>query len=173
MPGLQPALLRLACPGTKGPQRHQASSTQTSRPHIRPPLAALQTANPGARLVALRKDGTTFPVEISLSPVATGTGSFTLTVIRDVTEARRLADLVRAAVTAKHARLGQELLDSITSLCNVGLSLQAASDLPRDVAGQAIAEAFGQLDDTIREIGNNAFAACSQETHPAPRNDAG
>jgi hypothetical protein len=41
------------------------------------------------------------------------------------------------------------------------------------VAGQAIAEAFGQLDDTIREIGNNAFAACSQETHPAPRNDAG
>ena len=71
-----------------------------------------------ARLVALRKDGTTFPAEISLSPVATATGSFTLTVIRDVTEARRLADLADLAlvtVTAKQAHLGQGLLDSITT----------------------------------------------------------
>ena len=54
-----------------------------------------------------------------------------------------------------------------------GHSLQAAADLPRDATGQATAEAPGQLDDTIREIRNNAFAICSQETHPAPRNGAG
>ena len=78
-----------------------------------------------------------------------------------------------AAVTDKQARLGPELLDSITSLYNVGLSLQAASDLPRDVASQAIAEALGHLDDTIREIRNNASATCSQETYPAPRSGAG
>ncbi len=131
----------------------------------------------GARLVALRKDGTTFPAEISLSPVATATGTLTLTVIRDVTEARRvadLADLARAAVAARQARLGQELLGSIaTSLYDVGLSLQAAADLPHDAASKGIAEAVRNLDDTIRQIRDNAFTTRDQETDPASRIDAG
>jgi len=126
----------------------------------------------GARLVALRKDGTTFPAEISLSPVTTATGAFTLTVIRDVTEGRRLADLAdlaRVAVAAKQARIGQELLNSVTaSLYHVGLSLQAAADLPHDAAGKGIAEAIGNLDDTIRQIRDNAFTTRDQETDPAP-----
>ena len=149
-------------------RRHRAAYAQA--PTVRPMGA-------GARLVALRKDGTTFPAEISLSPVATATGTFTLTVIRDVTQARRLADLADlalVAVTAKQARLGRELLDSITTgLYHVGLSLQAAADLPHDAATKGIAEALGHLDDTIREIRNNAFTARGQETYPAPRNGAG
>ena len=120
----------------------------------------------GPRLVALRKDGTTFPAEISLSPVATATGTFTLTVIRDVTEARRvadLADLARAATAAQQAHDSQELLDSITtSLYDAGLSLQAAADLSHDEAGPGIAEALRCLDDTIREIRDNAFATRDQ-----------
>ena len=131
----------------------------------------------GARLVALRKDGTTFPAEISLSPVATATGTFTLAVVRDVTQARRLADLAdlaRAAVAARQAHNGQELLESITtSLYNVGLSLQAAADLPHDEASNSIAEALRHLDGTIREIRDTTFTTCDQGTSPAPRNGAG
>jgi len=129
---------------------------------------------PGARLVALRKDGTTFPAEISLSPVTTATGSFTLAVIRDVTEARRLADLARAAVAVRQAHDGQELLDSVTtSLYRVGLSLQAAADLPRDAASRGIAEALRHLDDTIRRTRDSAFTTGGPEADSAPRNDAG
>jgi PAS domain S-box-containing protein len=122
-----------------------------------------------ARLVGLRKDGATVPVEISLTPVPTATGHFVLAVIRDTTEARRredLADLVRAAV-AEQTHRDQELLDRIMqSLFRVGLSLQAAADLPSDLARDRIADALRELDDTIREIRDYAFAPPSPGPSP-------
>jgi anti-anti-sigma factor len=115
-----------------------------------------------ARLAALRKDGTTFPVEISLSPVPTATETYVLAVIRDTTVSRRrddLADLARGVVV-KPPPVTKDLLDRVVQhLFQVGLGLQAAAGLPGEVARQRISEALDKLDDVIQEIRDYAFAS--------------
>jgi anti-anti-sigma factor len=115
-----------------------------------------------ARLVGLRNDGATVPVEISLSPVRTQTGYFTLAVVRDTTEIREgqdLADLARAVAAGEQEHQTGELLDRVTnSLFHVGLSLQAGTDLPHDLARQRITDAVRRLDSTIHEIRDHVFA---------------
>jgi anti-anti-sigma factor len=128
---------------------HRASYSRAPAPR---PMGA------SAQLVAQRKDGTTFPAEISLSPVTTTTGTLTLTVIRDVTETRRLANLARSALGSRQARQHRDLLDTvITNLYDVGLTLHAVADLPQDSTSDRIAEALDRLDDTIRQIRDTTF----------------
>jgi PAS domain S-box-containing protein len=125
-----------------------------------------------ARLVGLRRDGSTFPARISLSPVPTATARFTLAVIRDTSEAQPRADLVdlaRAAAAARHSEQGQELLDRVVNrLFQVGLSLQAAIDLPHNEARQQIAEGLARLDETIHEIHDHIFAGRDRDGPPDP-----
>ncbi len=133
--------------------------------YMRAPTARPMGAR--ARLVGLRKDGATIPVVISLSPVPTKTGHLILAIIRDSTEPQRrrdLADLARAAA-AEQTRRSRELFDAVVnSLFRVGVSLQAAADLPADVARDRITEALAVLDDTIHEIRDYEFEALSDDS---------
>ena len=73
-----------------------------------------------------------------------------------------------AAVSpAEQARRSLELFDTvITSLFHVGLTLNVAMDLPADAARERIASAVGYLDQIIREVRDNAFAADGHQTAP-------
>jgi len=124
------------------------------------------------RLAGQRQDGSTFPAQVSLSPVVTATGRFILAVIRDITEDKPqvdLAELALAAAAADDARRGRELLSQVVEgLFRVGLSLQAATELPHEAAVQQIADALRTLDDTIREIHDHVFAHRDQDSPPDP-----
>lgn len=112
------------------------------------------------RLVGLRRDGGTLPLQVTLSPVPTATGHLTLAIVRDATFAVRREDLFDLADSAyrQEART-QELLDQVTrSLHHVGLSLHAAVDQPREVARARIGEALRRLDDTIQQIRTHALS---------------
>lgn len=138
-------------------RRYRAAYTRAPRPRV---------MGERSRLVGLRRDGVTFPAEISLSPVPTATGHLILAVVRDATDIRRredLAALAKASVSEQTQR-DQELLDRVVrSLFRVGMSLQGAADLPHEVVRERIADALRQLDETIHDIRDHAFSPQSRD----------
>ena len=81
-------------------QHHQVHRAHRTRYQAAPTIRAMGA---GLGLLGRRKDGSEFPVEISLSPLQTSSGVFVVATVRDVTQ--------RVAREAQHQRV-LELLDA-------------------------------------------------------------
>ncbi|MFZ1141403.1 MAG: PAS domain S-box protein [Candidatus Sulfotelmatobacter sp.] len=111
--------VEMLVPDRQRPQHHLHREHFHRQPKIR-------RMGSGLDLCGRRRDGSEFPVEISLSPVATADGTMVLSVIRDISDRKRIEDELRRAHEELDRRKSRELRDSQNRLALIVDSSQDA-----------------------------------------------
>src|SRR5579863_6170570 len=96
------------------PERHRAQHHGHRQEFAKRPK--IRSMGAGLDLRGKRRDGSEFPVEISLSPVQTEQGVLVLSAIRDVSDRKRMEDELRKAHQELSERTDRELWESRSQL---------------------------------------------------------
>jgi len=94
--------VEMLVPESYRPQHHQHRNNFADAPKTRRMGANLD-------LYGRRRNGSQFPVEISLSPVSTDNGMVVLSAIRDISDRKRIAEELRRANEELHRRTTEQL----------------------------------------------------------------
>ncbi|MCX7961402.1 MAG: PAS domain S-box protein, partial [Burkholderiales bacterium] len=118
--------------------QHTVERARYARGPVPWPLGA------GGELVALHKDGTPIPVEISLGPLRLGGETFVCCGLRDLRERRRAERLLRAILEGTAAATGEEFLRALVRNLAQALEVRFAfvSVLEPSAPGRARVLAF-------------------------------
>ena len=100
-------------------------------------------------LTARRRDGTTFPVDVALSPMTLPTGVHLVAVIRDISERRRVEEMKQQFVST----VSHELRTPLTSIAgSLGLLVGGAGGVLPEKAGRLIGIAHSNSQRLVRLI---------------------
>lgn len=128
------------------PERYREEHVHHRNGYVRAPRTRPMGA--GLELHARRRDGTEFPVEISLSPLETVDGLLVTAIIRDVTRRRQ---------TEEQLRRHQEHLEELVAERTTALTM-ANERLEREVTErQAMAAALAQSEERYRLLSESAL----------------
>ena len=140
----------------RGAHEHDRAA-YTAAPMVRPMGMA-------QNLRGRRRNGETFPIEVSLSPIRAEGRLLVLAAVRDVSERREAQEQLaearrRALLLEDRERVGRDLHDTvIQELFATGMHLQAAVPAIQNAeAAERVVEAIDAIDTTIKQIRETIF----------------